>query len=122
MLLGAAAFTAGRRNLSAMALSLAVCLKAYPVALAMLFAVAEPRRFGPRFAAALVLALALPFAFQSPGYVAGQYQDWLVGGLNARYIPGAFQDAMFTWQRWIGPMNRSAFMVSRRSSEWRSAA
>jgi hypothetical protein len=94
-----------------MALSLAVCLKAYPVALGLLFVVIEPRRFGPRFAAAMVLALALPFAFQSPGYVAGQYQDWLVGGLNARYIPGAFQDVMYTWQRWIGPMDRSAFIL-----------
>jgi hypothetical protein len=111
MLLAAAAFTAGRLNLSALALSLAVCLKAYPVALGLLFVVIEPRRFAPRFAAAMVLALALPFAFQSPGYVAGQYHDWLVGGLNVRYIPDAFQDVMFTWQRWVGPMDRSTFTL-----------
>jgi hypothetical protein len=111
MLLATAAFTAGRPGLSALALSVATCLKAYPVALGLLFVVIEPRRFGWRFAAALLLALALPFAFQTPNYVAGQYRDWLIGGLNPRYIDGAFQDVMFTWQRWIGPMDRSTYTL-----------
>jgi alpha-1,2-mannosyltransferase len=111
MLVAAAAFTTGRLNLSAGALSLAVCLKAYPVALAMLLILIQPRRFGPRFVAALLLVIALPFALQSPGYVTSQYHDWLFGGLNPRYIDGAFQDVMFLWQRWVGPMDRSVFTL-----------
>lgn len=112
MLIAAAAFSAGRFNIAAAALSLAVCLKAYPVALAMLFVLIAPRRFGPRFVVAMAVALAAPFALQSPAYVAGQYHDWLAGGLNARYVDGWFQDAMFLWQRVVGPIERSTFTLA----------
>lgn len=110
MLLGIAAFTTSRFTLSVMALSLATCLKAYPIALALLLVLNEPRRFGPRLLAGLLTVLALPFAFQSPEYVTQQYRDWLVAGLNARYADGAFQDVMFVWQRWLWPMERTTFL------------
>src|SRR5262249_8060013 len=54
----------GRWSLAALCAALAALLKVYPVAVALLLAVAAPRRFGGRFGAALALGLALPFLFQ----------------------------------------------------------
>jgi hypothetical protein len=77
LLLGLAGAAAGRWNRSAGWLAAATLIKGYPVAAALLLAALCPRRFAPRFAAALALGLALPFLSGRPAVVAGQYASWL---------------------------------------------
>jgi hypothetical protein len=59
------------------AVAICVLLKEYPLALGLLFAIIEPRRFTPRFAICLIAGLALPYLMRSPEYVTGQYRAWL---------------------------------------------
>jgi hypothetical protein len=77
LLLGAAtAVVQERWNLAAGLLAGACVLKIYPLALALLFMMVYPRQLGWRFALALGFGVAVPFAFQRPGYVLEQYENW----------------------------------------------
>jgi hypothetical protein len=76
ILAGTAALAQSRWNAAALFLALACFIKVYPVALALLFVVLYPRQLGGRLALAALLGLALPFAFQDPGYVWRQYGRW----------------------------------------------
>jgi hypothetical protein len=77
LLLAAVAGAAGERwTLAAACVALAGAFKVYPLALGMLLVAVYPRRFAPRFLLALAVAAALPFLFQHPDYVAGQYRLW----------------------------------------------
>jgi len=68
---------AGRRwNRAAGWMALATLIKGYPLALALLLSALYPRRFAPRFAAALSIGLIFPFAVQRPDYVWSQYESW----------------------------------------------
>lgn len=114
ILMAAAAASESRWNTAALAVSLACCLKAYPAALALVLAALYPRRFAPRWLAALALCLALPFLFRQPDYVWRQYGDWLRWGLNGRR-PGdptvAFQDVMLICDRWLTPISAKAYVL-----------
>jgi hypothetical protein len=76
LLAAAAAVVTERWNLTAVFLAGACLLKVYPLAVALLMLVVYPRQLGWRFALALAVGLALPFALQHPGYVLGQYENW----------------------------------------------
>jgi hypothetical protein len=76
LLLGLAAAAEGRWNRAAAWLAAATLIKGYPLALALLLATLFPRRFAPRFAAALGAGLLLPFATQWPAVVAAEYASW----------------------------------------------
>jgi hypothetical protein len=111
MLITMAALAEERWNIAALALGVAVCCKAYPISLALVLSLLYPRRFAPRMLLSLLLLSALPFAFQSPHYVLAQYRGWVEGGLNQRHFDGAFQDVMYLWQRWVGPMRRGDYTL-----------
>jgi len=76
LLYGVAGATAGRLWQSAVCFALAVLIKPYVLAVALLVAVARPA-LAPRLAVALSAGVALPFLFQHPAYVAGQYVAWI---------------------------------------------
>ncbi len=78
LLAGTAAAGRERWNWAAALVAAACLLKIYPIALALLLIVAFPRRFLPRFLAALGVGLALPFLLQNPAWVARQYGNWWV--------------------------------------------
>ncbi len=112
ILITLAAVSEARWNLAALAMSLACCLKAYPVALALVLVVIHPRRFAGRWLAALLLCLALPFLLQQPDYVWRQYGDWLKWGLNQRRpeeVP--FQDVLLFCQRWLTPISTQTYLL-----------
>ncbi|MFO0807015.1 MAG: glycosyltransferase family 87 protein [Gemmataceae bacterium] len=67
-------FQRERWGLAAIAVSIAVLLKIYPLALGLLLTIVEPRRFGLRFALAIVAGLALPYLLAPPDYVTDQYR------------------------------------------------
>jgi hypothetical protein len=74
-LLGAVtSFAAGRWAFAAAAIAIAVLFKGYPLALGLLLALVEPRRFTPRLAVAVGIGLALPFLFQDKSYIAAEYR------------------------------------------------
>jgi hypothetical protein len=76
ILLAVAAFAEERWWLAAGAVVAATAFKGYPLAVGLLLCVAAPRPFAPRLAACVAVWLALPFALQTPEYVAGQYGGW----------------------------------------------
>ena len=76
ILAGTAAAGQERWNWAAVFIAGACLLKIYPIALALLFIVTFPRRLLPRFLAALVAGLALPFLLQDSWWVARQYGNW----------------------------------------------
>jgi hypothetical protein len=78
LLLAAVAGVARERwNLAAVCVTAACLFKGYPLAIGLLLAAVYPRQFGPRLLLALAAGVALPFALESPGYVARAYADWL---------------------------------------------
>jgi Glycosyltransferase family 87 len=76
MLLTVAALQKEQWTLGALWLALSCMLKLYPLALGLVLMLLYPRRFAGRFLGCLALGLLLPFAMQSPNYVARQYANW----------------------------------------------
>jgi Glycosyltransferase family 87 len=97
--------------LAALTCGLAVCLKAYPIALALVLGLLYWRQFSWRWFLGMAALSAAPFLFQSPEYVLKQYYDWFHYGLNARYVEGNFQDVMYFCHRWLVPMSRNEYKV-----------
>jgi hypothetical protein len=71
------AIVSERWNLAAVCCAGASLFKIYPISTGLLLAVCYPRRFGVRFAAAIVAGLMVPFLLQRPAYVAAQYAGWV---------------------------------------------
>jgi Glycosyltransferase family 87 len=111
MLLAMAALEAEKCTFAALACALAVCFKAYPVALGLVLSLLYWRQFSWRWLAAMAGLMATPFLFQRSDYVFRQYHDWVHFGLNARYVDGHFQDFMFLCRRWLLPMSRGTYQV-----------
>jgi hypothetical protein len=109
LMLTTAGAATGRWWVAAISVGLAVVLKAYPVSLALVLCVLAPRRFAWRWAVAQAGWFALPFLLQSPEYVAGQYRDWVEYGLNARFFPGWFLDAMYLADKFGLVMTRGEY-------------
>lgn len=86
VLLGLAAASTEQWNWAAGWLALATFIKGYPIALALLIAALQPRRFLSRFAGALALGLLLPFATQRPEFVVEQYRSWFVHLQESTFI------------------------------------
>ena len=76
MLAAVTASGLGHWNVATLCLGLAIMLKIYPVALALLLVLVYPKRLGFRLLVALALLAAVPFLMQEPGYVVRQYQLW----------------------------------------------
>jgi len=76
IMLAVAAASCERWNWAALALGVAVFWKVYPLAVGLLLVLVAPIRFSWRLVLMLVVGAFLPFAFQSPEYVADQYRLW----------------------------------------------
>jgi hypothetical protein len=76
LLLTTAAAAEGRWNWASVFVMFACVIKVYPVALALLLAVAYPRRLAGRLVIAAAAVLALPYLFRRPEYVTAQYLAW----------------------------------------------
>jgi hypothetical protein len=116
--LGAVAAVAeGRWNLAAVCAALTGLLKIYPLAVGLLLVLVYPRKFGPRFAAALTVGLALPFLFQSFDYVVQEYATWfqLLGGDDRSKWPLriAPQDLWLLLRVTHLPVSKEAYLVVR---------
>jgi hypothetical protein len=102
-----------RWNVCALLLAFACILKVYPVAIALLFILLYPRQLGPRFLAAMVLGLLLPFYLQHSNYVAQQYVNWyrlfLVDDRSAMRLDLTYRDALLL-VRWLElPLAKTAY-------------
>jgi hypothetical protein len=118
LLLGSVAGVAGGRWWAAAGCAaLAAALKVYPLALGLLLAVAYPRRFGLRLAAALALLAALPYLCQEPGYVTRQYALWYErlrpADEHRRHWPDeiAYRDLWLLLRVWGVPLAGSAYQA-----------
>jgi hypothetical protein len=115
LLLTIAAAGAGRWNGAAVCMALATALKVYPVVVGLLLAAAYPRRFAGRLLVALAAVAALPFLFQRPGYVAGQYTEWLraLTEDDRRFWPlhMAYRDLWLLFRVCSAPVSPRAYQV-----------
>jgi hypothetical protein len=120
LLLGSATAIHGQRwNLAAGLLALAVVLKVYPLALALLLLVVYPRQLGLRLLLALLAALGLPFLLQHPGYVLRQYELWLqllaANDAWRRFLPltigETYRDLLYLIRLYNIPITLSAYAV-----------
>jgi hypothetical protein len=113
LLAGLAAFARDRYWLAAIAVAGAAAFKVYPLAVGLLLCVIEPRRFVPRLALAVAIAVALPFACQSPEYVGRQFGDWFerVSGDDRtdQPIERGYHDFQKLLRRWGGPTPLPAY-------------
>jgi hypothetical protein len=105
----------GRWNAATLALCVAIFLKIYPVAMALLLVVAFPRQLGWRLVLFVAVGLALPFAFQRPAYVADQYRQWLDYLANedrsTRRLADSYRD-FHLLLRWVGlPASRGTYLA-----------
>jgi hypothetical protein len=94
LVLGIVSLAQRRTGWAAVWWSAACLIKAYAIALPLVAILLYRRRFVVPFAIAAAVGLLLPFAFQSPTYVARQYDLWLRWGLNGR-DSSEFQDIRF---------------------------
>lgn len=78
LLLAVVAVYHQRWNWATIALAVAILLKVYPLAIAMLLLLVYPRQLGWRLALVLAVGLLLPFCLQNPAYVYDQYQQWFI--------------------------------------------
>jgi hypothetical protein len=113
VLAAVAAASEERWALAAGALALATWWKVYPLAAGLLVTAAYPRRLAGRLVLALAVAAALPFLMQAPGYVAGQYADW-VAYLRAddrQQLPLDFwlRDVRLLFRVWLAPLPDGAY-------------
>ncbi|MEI8197688.1 MAG: glycosyltransferase family 87 protein, partial [Phycisphaerae bacterium] len=104
-MLGAIAAVVTRRfTLAAVLLAIAIYLKIYPLALALVLLVLYPRQLSWRLALALLVGAAFPFAFQTPHYAAGSYLQWLdnlrADQRNEFPVKDAYRDLALLWRVW----------------------
>jgi hypothetical protein len=115
LLLTVAAAGVGRWSAAAVCTALATALKIYPLALGLLLAAVYPRRFAGRLVLALAAVAALPFLFQRPDYVAGQYAEWLrmLLGDDRKYWPihVAYRDLWLLFRITGTPMNPQVYQA-----------
>jgi hypothetical protein len=114
LLFGVAGAASGRLWPSAICFALAVLIKPYVLAVALLVAVAQPRLW-PRLAAALAAGVALPFLFQHPGYVAGQYAAWIrhFADNDRSDFPlrGCYRDLALLFRVYLVPLSPRAYQA-----------
>ena len=113
LLAGLTAFARERHGWAAVAIAGATLIKVYPLAVGLLLCVIEPRRFGPRLLLAVAVGFALPFAVQSPEYVAQQFADWVdrVGAddRTGQPLERGYHDFQKLLRRWGEPTPLPAY-------------
>lgn len=112
---GVAACQSGWFSLAAVCISVACWLKIYPIALGLLLVLVYPRRFGIRFAIALVAGFLLPFAFQSWDYVVAQYSDWIqylqIDDRETMPLDDWMRDVRLLFRVYAQPMSARAYLA-----------
>jgi hypothetical protein len=115
LLAAVTAATVERWNLAACCLAAACLFKVYPLVVGLLLALLCPRRFATRWVAAAAAGLALPFLLQEPGYVAGQYHDWLASvwgdRRDDRPVLTAYRDLRLLCRVWLTPLGPRTYTL-----------
>ncbi|HUR53498.1 MAG TPA: glycosyltransferase family 87 protein, partial [Gemmataceae bacterium] len=113
LLLGVTAVARTRHTAAGSWLALASYVKVYPAAVAMLLAAVSPKKLAPRFAVACGLLVALPFLFQSAGYVSGQYRSFrdasIAGDRTLAELPRAPRDLYLVLRVWATPPSQEVY-------------
>ncbi|MBL8824729.1 MAG: DUF2029 domain-containing protein [Planctomycetia bacterium] len=83
LLMGSVAtFTARQWTLCGILLAIAISLKVYPFAMALLLLLIRPKELLPPLVVSLLLIAGIPFAFHDSAYVIDLYRDWIHSSLG----------------------------------------
>ncbi len=97
------------------AVAMAALIKQYPIALGLLLAILEPRRFAPRLAVTVAIGLAAPFLLSDPRYVADQYVAWwgrVLGDDRTAYpLANSYRDLQMLLRVWGWPLSLSGYRL-----------
>src|SRR5947209_1810807 len=100
---------------AAIVLSIAVMIKIYPLAIALLLVVMFPRQLLWRFALCLIVAVAVPFALQKIDYVSHQYHDWVLylrtEDRTQRSLSEWYSDLRLVFRVWFVPLSTTTYLV-----------
>ena len=100
---------------AAIVLTIAVMIKIYPLAIALLLVVMFPRQLLWRFALCLIVAVALPFALQKFDYVTRQYNDWLLylrtEDRSSRSLSEWYNDLRLLFRVWFVPLSTMTYVI-----------
>jgi hypothetical protein len=125
MLAAVAACQEQRWSLAAVLLAAVVWLKLYPIALALLLVLLQPRALSWRLGLALVTGLGLPFVLQEPSYVWSQYSQWLeyLTHDDRAVLPLRFwlRDIRLLFRVWLVPLSPPMFVALQLSTAAGSA-
>jgi len=114
LLASIAAVACGKWTLGALLVAAAVTIKIYALALGLLLVILYPRKLAWRVLAAFAIAIALPFAFQSPDYVVKQYGDWLhylkTDDRTSRPLTQWYIDLRLMFRVWFVPLSATAYL------------
>ncbi len=115
LLAAVAAVMRGWWMAAAIVLTIAVMIKIYPLAIALLLVVMFPRQLLWRFALCLIVAVALPFALQKIDYVSHQYNDWLLylrtEDRTSRSLSEWYSDLRLLFRVWFVPLSTTTYVV-----------
>jgi len=115
LLAAVAAVMRGWWMAAAIVLTMAVMIKIYPLAIALLLVVMFPRQLLWRFALCLIVAVALPFALQKIDYVTRQYNDWLLylrtEDRSSRSLSEWYNDLRLLFRVWFVPLSTMTYVI-----------
>src|SRR5438477_1767370 len=115
LLAAVAAVMRGWWMAAAIVLTMAVMIKIYPLAIALLLVVMFPRQLLWRLALCLIAAVALPFALQRIDYVTRQYHDWLLylrtEDRNSRSLSEWYNDLRLLFRVWFVPLSTMTYVI-----------
>ena len=113
LLAAVAAVMRGWWTLAAIVLTIAVMIKIYPLAIALLLVVMFPRQLFWRLALCLIVAVVLPFALERIDYVARQYNDWLLylrtEDRSLRSLSESYNDLRLLFRVWFLPLSTMTY-------------
>jgi hypothetical protein len=88
-----------------------VYIKVWPVALAMLATACWPKRFGLSFLLWMAFLGVLPFAAQSPAFVASQYGQFFEGLTGPMQVRHIYRDAWTVWEYFAPPVSEGGYRL-----------
>ena len=92
-------------------LAIAVHIKVWPLAAALLLTACRPRQLGWRFAVSLAVVGTMPFLTGPPAWVCRQYYGWYLALIGPAQIRHIYRDAWTIWELIHSPVSPQGYLA-----------